>query len=134
MGTRPRVPAAEPASLGTLGDRLARGGAAPGSHATPQAPPTPPVPDADRDLPDLARCGKLVVRRERKGHSGKTATVVGGLGLPARDLDRLARALRRALGCGAIVDGELLVVQGDQASRVQAWLAAQGARRIVLGN
>jgi hypothetical protein len=32
------------------------------------------------------------------------------------------------------VDGEHVVVQGDQASRVQAWLGAQGARRTVLGN
>ncbi len=74
------------------------------------------------------------MRRARKGRGGKTATVVAGLGLPACDLDRLARALRRALGCGASVDGEHIVVQGDQAARVQAWLGAQGARRTVLGN
>ena len=72
--------------------------------------------------------------RERKGHGGKTATVVSGLGLPARDLEAVVRALRRALGCGASIDGDRLVVQGDQVPRVRAWLAAQGARRIVVGN
>ena len=72
--------------------------------------------------------------RERKGHGGKTATVVTGLGLPARDLDGVARALRRALGCGASVDGDRVVVQGDQATRVRDWLTAQGARRVVVGN
>ena len=123
---------APPASLGTLGDVLTRQG----MWSAPAPPPKAPAPAAPRDpgLPDLGRCGKLVVRRERKGHGGKTATIVAGIGLPARDLERLARALRHALGCGASVDGDRLVVQGDQAPRVQAWLVAQGARRIALGN
>jgi translation initiation factor 1 len=124
---------APPASLGTLGDLLGRHGI---GSTTPAMPEPPPIPAAARDpgVPDLGRCGKVVVRRERKGHGGKTATIVAGIDLPARDLERLARALRRALGCGAGVDGDRLVVQGDQAPRVQSWLAAQGARRIVLGN
>src|SRR5262245_33144335 len=111
--------------------------ARPGIRSAPApAPQTPSAPAAPRDpgLPDLGRCGKLVVRRERKGHGGKTATIIAGVGLPARDLERLARALRHALGCGASVEGDRLVVQGDQAPRVQAWLAAQGARRSVPGN
>jgi translation initiation factor 1 len=121
---------APPASLGTLGDLLARHGVQAG------APPPPPPSATSRGAAgsDLARCGRIVVRRERKGHGGKTVTVVAGLGLAAPELERLARALRRALGCGAGVDGDRLVVQGDQTPRVQAWLAAQGVRRIVLGN
>ena len=131
-----RAPApdgAPPATLGTLGDLLSQRGLAPAPPAPPSAPVSrPPAPSPD--APELTRCGKLTVRRERKGHGGKTATVVTGLTCSARDLDRLARALRRALGCGASVDGDRLVVQGDQASRVQTWLTAQGARRVVLGN
>jgi translation initiation factor 1 len=132
---RPPPPPDSSGSLGTLGDLLARRGIAseaPPAAGEPAPAPAPPAPPADG--PDLSRCGKVVVRRERKGHGGKTATVVAGLGLPARDLERLARAVRRALGCGATVDGDTLVVQGDQAVRVQAWLAEHGARRIVLGN
>ena len=72
--------------------------------------------------------------RERKGHGGKTATVVTGLVLAAPALEHVAKTLRRALGCGASVDGDRLIVQGDQVPRVQAWLAAQGARRIVVGS
>jgi translation initiation factor 1 len=123
---------ASPASLGTLGDLLARHGVGRGAASPPQPPPA--AAPRDPDGPDLARCGKIVVRRERKGHGGKTATIVAGIRLPARDLERLARTLRRALGCGASVDGDHLVVQGDQGPRVQEWLAAQGARRVVLGN
>jgi translation initiation factor 1 len=126
---------APPASLGTLGDLLARQGVRGGPPEPPPPRPAPaPVPARDPDGPDLGRGGKIVVRRERKGHGGKTATIVAGIDLPAHDLERLARALCRALGCGASVDGDRLVVQGDQALRIQAWLAAQGARRVVLGN
>jgi translation initiation factor 1 len=75
-----------------------------------------------------------VVRRERKGHGGKTATVIAGLALPASELERVARALRRGLGCGAGVAGEQVVVQGDQSERVRAWLASRGARRVVAGS
>jgi translation initiation factor 1 (eIF-1/SUI1) len=120
-------------SLGTLGERLARRGLH-GSPDTAQPSAQTEEPRPTALGPDLSRCGKLTMARERKGHGGKTATVVSGLGLPARDLAAVARALRRALGCGASIDGDRLVVQGDQVPRVQAWLAAQGARRIVVGN
>ncbi len=115
-------------SLGTLGDLLASRGL----HGAP-APPLRRV-RRRRIGPDLARCGKITLSRERKGHGGKTATVVTGLELPARELESVARALRRALGCGVTADGDRVLVQGDQATRVRDWLAAQGARRIVLGN
>jgi len=121
------------ASLGTLGDLLARRGFH-GNAAPPSAAPATESHGPAPAGPDLSRCGKLTVSRERKGHGGKTATVVTGLGLPAQDLDGVARALRRALGCGASVDGDRVVVQGDQVPRVQAWLGARGARRIVVGN
>jgi len=120
-------------SLGTLGELLARRGLH-GNRDTPQTSAQREEPCPAATGPDLSRCGKLTVSRERKGHGGKTATVVSGLGLPARDLDGMARALRRALGCGASVDGDRLVVQGDQVPRVQAWLGARGARRIVVGS
>jgi translation initiation factor 1 len=120
-------------SLGTLGELLARRGLH-GSPDSPQASAQTEEPRPAAGGPDLSRCGKVTVARERKGHGGKTATVVTGLGLTAPDLERVAKTLRRALGCGANVDGDRLVVQGDQVARVQAWLGAQGARRIVVGN
>src|SRR5262249_18383670 len=120
-------------SLGTLGELLARRGLH-GSSDTPQTSAQREEPRPAASGPDLSRCGKLTVSRERKGHGGKTATGVTGLGLAAPDLEHVAKTLRRALGCGASVDGDRVVVQGDQVPRVQAWLGAQGARRIVVGN
>jgi translation initiation factor 1 len=132
--SRPTTPEiAPPARLGTLGDLLPHQGvAAPREQPAPPAPP--PARNADPDVPDLAGCGKITLRRERKGHGGKTVTVVAGLHLDTRRLERIARALRRALGAGATVDGDLVVVQGDLMARAQQWLAAHGARRIVAGN
>jgi translation initiation factor 1 len=119
------------ASLGTLGDLLASRGVR-GSATAP--PPAARESSGARTGPDLALCGKIVLSRERKGHGGKMATVVAGLGLAGRDLESIAKALRRALGCGASVDGERVLVQGDQVARVRDWLAARGARWIVVGN
>ena len=56
----------------------------------------------------------------------------GVLGLPARDLERVARELKRGLGCGATVEGDTIVLQGDLAGRAGPWLAARGVRKIVL--
>jgi translation initiation factor 1 len=129
---KPRVPTNETRRLGTsLADALAKRGLQVAPEAPrPAAPPLPDPPVAG----DLARCGKIVLRRERKGRGGKTATVVAGLGLPARALDALARDLRRALGCGAVVEDDTIVLQGDLVARVEPWLSARGARRIVVGS
>lgn len=102
-----------------------------GFAASPEAPATP-KPSADPL--DLSNVGKLVVRRERKGRGGKTVTLVSGLPAAPARMDALARALRKALGCGSTVEGSDIVLQGDITARVQAWLQAHGATKVVLGN
>lgn len=122
-------------SLGvSLADELARRGvtisrAAPGPTAT--APPSAP-----RSASELAfdRVGKLVLRREKKGRGGKTVTVIEGLGWRPRQLDDLARALRKAFGCGSSVEGDTVILQGDMTERTQRWLSDRGARQVVIGN
>lgn len=97
-----------------------------------EAPAPAPAAPASGGI-DLAKCGKLVVRRERKGRGGKTVTLVSGIdGCPA-ERDRIARDLRKALGCGATVESQLIVVQGDQVDRIHEWLHAHGARQIARG-
>lgn len=78
--------------------------------------------------------GKVVVRREKKGRGGKTATVIEGLGLPASELSAMAKQMRRRFGCGASVEGETVVLSGAQTDRVRDWLVEQGARKVVVGN
>ncbi len=76
---------------------------------------------------------RAVVRYERKGRGGKEATVIEQLALPARERAEWLLALKQALGCGGMVEGEALVLQGDQRARVRAWLEARGVARISVG-
>ncbi|HZI02954.1 MAG TPA: translation initiation factor, partial [Archangium sp.] len=43
------------------------------------------------------------------------------------------KALKGALGCGGTVEGETLVLQGDQRERLPALLEARGVRRVTVG-
>ena len=75
---------------------------------------------------------KVVVRLERKGHGGKTVTVVSGVLPSARD--DVMGELKKKLGTGARVDGDDIVVQGDVVDRVIAHLQGGGAKRVVKGS
>jgi translation initiation factor 1 (eIF-1/SUI1) len=88
----------------------------------------------DSGVPDLSRSAKIVVRHERKGHGGKTVTVVEGLKLPEAHLESVARTLRKAFGCGSRVVDCCVVLQGDLTTAVAAWLRARGAARVTLAN
>jgi translation initiation factor 1 len=77
--------------------------------------------------------GRAVVRYERKGRGGKEATVVEQLALSARERGEWLLAMKQALGCGGMLEGEALVLQGDQRDRVRAWLEARGVSRISVG-
>lgn len=74
------------------------------------------------------------MRRERKGHGGKTVTVVEGLVLSPTDLEAMARRMSKALGCGSWVEESRVLLQGDRAPAAETWLRANGARRVVRGN
>ena len=76
---------------------------------------------------------RAVVRYERKGRGGKEATVVEQLALSPRQRAEWLLALKQALGCGGMLEGEALVLQGDQRTRVRAWLEARGVSRISVG-
>jgi translation initiation factor 1 len=70
---------------------------------------------------------------ERKGRGGKEVTVVEQLGLKAKELEAWLKALKDALGCGGAVEGETLVLQGDQRKRLPAILESRGVRKIISG-
>jgi len=78
--------------------------------------------------------GKIVVRREKKGRGGKTATIVEGLEASPETLADMAQRLRRSLGCGAKAEEHILVITGAQTERVRQWLLAEGATRVIVGN
>lgn len=102
--------------LGDLGPLPSAPAALPPAVTAPAAPTLP-----------LAKVGKLVVAREKKGRGGKTVTLVSGLGPLA---DSTAGTLKKFLGCGATLEDDVIVLQGDQVQRTAAWLESQGAKRV----
>lgn len=103
--------------------------------------PAPPAPNSDapqrpaNDAPaKVVSKERLTVRREKKGHGGKTVTIAEGPAFTGRKLDELAREAARSLGVGARVEGMTLVVQGDQAERFVTWLAQRGFVNTSRGN
>ena len=55
-------------------------------------------------------------------------------GVRAHARDAMCRDLKKALGCGATIEDEAIIVLGDVGDRVRPWLEARGARRIVMGS
>jgi translation initiation factor 1 len=94
----------------------------------PVGPPPKPVPKPESKPPAWA-----VVRMERKGRGGKEATVIEKLGLPAKELEIWCKELKQALGCGGVVEGDTIVLQGDLRPRLPAVLTARGVGKITVG-
>ena len=88
--------------------------------ATTAKPPVKPPP------------ARAVVRMERAGRGGRTVTVVEKLELRPAELETWLGELKRALGCGGIVEGAALVLQGDTRERVGAWLTARGVKKVTV--
>jgi translation initiation factor 1 len=93
----------------------------------------PPGPAPSSTPPTPEGPARAVVRLERKGRGGKEVTVVSHLGLPSRALEPWLKALKAGLGCGGQVEGDLLVLQGDQRDRLPALLEARGVGRVTIG-
>lgn len=102
-----------------------RGSLPPGTEETPEAP---------AKARDASLAGKIVVRREKKGRGGKTATLIEGVALKGAALEAFGREMRQSLGTGGGVEGDAIVISGDQVERAMAWLRARGATKLVAGN
>jgi len=81
------------------------------------------APSATPNPPPTVSLARARVRHERKGRGGKTVTLVEGIAaLDDAGRKALARALGKALGCGASVEDDAVVLQGDQRERATEWL------------
>jgi translation initiation factor 1 len=74
--------------------------------------------------PAPRRDGIVRLHRDKKGRGGKTVTVITGL--PAAQLDALARELKRLCGTGGTVRGDTVEIQGDHRDRLLPALQARG--------
>jgi translation initiation factor 1 len=105
------------AGLEKLREQLPAGTPAAATSA-PAAPPKGPA--------------RAVVRLERKQRRGKEVTVVDKLALAPRELEKWCRELKQALGCGGVVEGDMIVLQGDLRQRLPALLTARGVRQVTV--
>jgi translation initiation factor 1 len=122
MPDDPKTPFHNPfGALGDLRDRLPGGPPA----GSPPAEPAREVPP--RTLP------RAVVRLERAGRHGKVVTVVEQLTLRPDERGEWLGALKASLGTGGTVEGETLVIHGDQRKRLQALLSARGVKKVTVG-
>jgi translation initiation factor 1 len=113
------------AALAGLAARM--GGLRPAPVRTPAPAPPPSAKPPGRPPP-----ARAVVRMERAGRGGKIVTVVEKLALPAKELETWLGELKRALGCGGVVESGALVLQGDTRERVGAWLEKRGVKRVTV--
>lgn len=96
----------------------------------PSQPPKPEAVTAPKPQPKGKSYPRAVVRLERTGRGGKEVTVVEHLNLPPIEREKWLRALKGALGCGGVVEGDNLVLQGDHRKRLPELLSARGVRRV----
>jgi translation initiation factor 1 len=66
-----------------------------------------------------SKIGRAVIRMERSGRGGKEVTIIELLALGPAEREKLLKALKSALGCGGTIEGDALVLQGDQRNRLE---------------
>jgi len=106
-----------------------------GSQGASPREVVPAEPAAGRPAaPTGSSVGRLVVQREKKGRGGKTVTRIIDCGQLPVEIEQLARQLKRALGCGASVDGADILLQGALTDRAAEWLGKQYGVAVTIGN
>ncbi len=74
------------------------------------------------------KMGRVVLQRETAHRGGKTVIVVQDFAthLPASVIERVAKKLRSACGCGGTVKDRRIEIQGDQVAKIRALLETEG--------
>lgn len=104
-------------------------GALLGKETPPEeAPSLKAQPDTAASSEEGKLPGRAVLSRETKGRGGKTVTRISFRDGSPHDTAALLKSLRTAMGCGGTVEGDDILLQGDQADRASAWLSAKGVR------
>ncbi len=68
------------------------------------------------------KLGRYSLQKQTAGRGGKVVTLVIFPNESGTDLEALAKEMRNALGCGAHVETNSVVLQGDIAGRAKEWL------------
>ena len=87
----------------------------------------------DRSRPREGGDGTLTLERQTKGRKGAGVTLVRGLALSDADIEKLARRLKAGCSVGGTVRDGVIELQGDQRTRVQGLLEADGFKAKISG-
>ena len=77
---------------------------------------------------DTWKMGRVVLQRETAHRGGKTVVVVQDFAthLPVTVIERVAKKLRAACGCGGTVKERRIEIQGDQVAKIRLLLESEG--------
>jgi translation initiation factor 1 len=93
-----------------------------------------PPSAVQRDSPPRSNLpSKAVLRLARKGRAGKEVTCVELRDLSSAELLEWLKELKQRLGCGGSLDGDTLVLQGDQRQRLRTFLLERGVKSLSVG-
>jgi len=70
--------------------------------------------------------GTIRIQREIKGRRGKTVTVVFGVPLESKKLQKLTKTLKGRCGAGGTVKDGVIIIQGDHRQTVLEEIKKQG--------
>jgi len=113
-------------ALGALRDTLP-------AASAPSESPAVAAPASAAKAPTARTYARAVVRMERSGRGGKEATVIEQLQLTAREREAWLKALKSSLGCGGSIEGDSIMLQGDQRERLKRVLADRGVKKVIVG-
>ena len=77
--------------------------------------------------------GIVRVAREKAGRRGKVVTIISGIGGGEAKLQEVAGTLKRAVGSGGTVAGDLIEIQGDHRDVLAKKLTELGYRVKIAG-
>lgn len=89
-------------------------------------PDLPQGEEPAQPAPSPAKPGKLNVLIERKGHKGKTVTIIEGFNASDDRVASIASQLKQALGTGGSSRGGEILIQGNRLDDVKRWLKDKG--------
>ena len=68
----------------------------------------------------------LYLKREVKGRKGKTVTTITAAGWTDEALSELSSALKKHCGTGGSVKEGIIIIQGDQRTKITSFLSDKG--------
>lgn len=98
------------------------------------APVEDTLPSVETHEGTKADPGRLDIIYERKGRAGKPATIISGFadGFPDSEIEDLAAAMKKSMGCGGSYRGGEILLQGDRRNQAMQYLTKSGFKARII--